>query len=223
MFVYARQAYINIRYKYLLSVLISSKIVTKGVIMELEEFLEYIKTGQTIKANSPAHRLMHRLSQEAMKITCDMNNAYRAPEELCRLFSKLTGRKTPEGFALFPPFYTDCGKNIHLGENVFINSSCHFQDQGGIYLGNNVLIGHNVTLATLNHAQEPKDRGSMIPKAIHIGDNVWIGSDSTILPGVTIGNGAIIGAGSVVTKDVASYTAVAGVPARFIKNVEEEI
>ncbi|MDE6723882.1 MAG: sugar O-acetyltransferase, partial [Eubacterium sp.] len=121
----------------------------------------------------------------------------------------------------FPPFYTDCGKNIHLGENVFINSSCHFQDQGGIYIGNNVLIGHQVTLATLNHMQSPKDRASMIPKAIHIGNDVWIGSNATILQGVTIGDGAIIAAGAVVSKDVAPNTIVGGVPAKFIKNVEE--
>lgn len=189
--------------------------------MELKDFLEYVKTEQIIKANSPAHQLMHKLSQNAIKITCEMNNSYHSPEELAELFSKLTGREVPSGFALFPPFYTDCGKNIHLGENVFINSSCHFQDQGGIYIGKNVLIGHQVTLATLNHMQSPKDRASMIPKAIHIGDDVWIGSNATILQGVTIGDGAIVAAGAVVSKDVAPKTIVGGVPAKFIKYVEE--
>ncbi len=197
------------------------KIVTKGVIMELDEYLEYVKTEQVIKANSSAHQLMHKLSQDALKITCEINNMYHSTEELAELFSKLTGKKTPDGFALFPPFYTDCGKNIYLGKNVFINSSCHFQDQGGIYIGNNVLIGHCVTLATLNHMQSPTDRGSMIPKAIHIGDNVWIGSNATILQGVTIGNGSIIAAGAVVCRDVEPNTAVGGVPAKFIKYVEE--
>lgn len=189
--------------------------------MELKEYLEYVKTEQIIKANSPAHQLMHRLSQEALKITCEINNKYHTPEELAEIFSELTGKKIPNGFALFPPFYTDCGKNIHLGENVFINSSCHFQDQGGIYIGNNVLIGHCVTLATLNHMQSSSDRGSMIPKAIHIGDNVWIGSNVTILQGVTIGDGAIVAAGAVVSKDVEANTIVGGVPAKFIKNIEE--
>ena len=189
--------------------------------MELNEYLEYVKTEQVITANSPAHQLMHKLSQEAIKITTEMNNKYHTPEELTELFSALTDRKVPDGFGLFPPFYTDCGKNIHLGKNVFINSSCHFQDQGGIYIGNNVLIGHQVTLATLNHMQSPKDRGSMIPKAIHIGNDVWIGSSSTILPGVTIGDGAIVAAGAVVSKDVESNTIVGGVPAKFIKYAEE--
>lgn len=188
--------------------------------MELKEYLDYVKTEQVITANSSAHQLMHRLSQEAIRITCEMNNKYHSPEELSKLFSELTGKEVPIGFGLFPPFYTDCGKNIHLGENVFINSSCHFQDQGGIYIGNNVLIGHCVTLATLNHMQSPKDRASMIPKAIHIGDNVWIGSNATILPGVTIGDGAIIAAGAVVTKNVEPNAVAGGVPARFIKYVE---
>lgn len=189
--------------------------------MELDEYLKYVETQQVIKANSPAHQLMHKLSQEALKITCEMNNKYHSPEELTELFSKLVGERVPDSFRLFPPFYTDCGKNIHLGENVFINSSCHFQDQGGIYIGNNVLIGHCVTLATLNHIQQPNDRGSMIPKAIHIGNNVWIGSNATILQGVTIGDGAIVAAGAVVSKDVEPNTIVGGVPAKFIKLVEE--
>ncbi|MBD5082882.1 MAG: sugar O-acetyltransferase [Clostridiales bacterium] len=189
--------------------------------MDLNEYLEYVQTEQIIKANSPAHQLMHKLSQNALKITCEINNKYHSPEELADLFSELTGKKTPKGFGLFPPFHTDCGKNIHLGENVFINSSCHFQDQGGIYIGNNVLIGHQVTLATLNHMQLPKDRASMIPKAIHIGNDVWIGSNATILQGVTIGDGAIVAAGAVVSKDVAPNTIVGGVPAKFIKYVEE--
>lgn len=189
--------------------------------MELKDYLEYVKREQVIKANSPAHQLMHKLSQQALKITCEINNKYHTPEELAELFSELTGKQAPEGFSLFPPFYTDCGKNIHIGKNVFINSSCHFQDQGGIYIGDNVLIGHCVTLATLNHMQSPNDRGSMIPKAIHICDNVWIGANATILPGVTIGAGAIVAAGAVVSKDVAPNAIVGGVPAKFIKYVDE--
>lgn len=189
--------------------------------MELEEYLEYVNSGNEIIADSPAHQFMHKLSQEAIKVTCEMNNQYNSPEELADLFSELTGEEIPEGFGLFPPFYTDCGKNIHMGKNVFINSSCHFQDQGGIYIGNNVLIGHSVTLATLNHNPSPSKRGSMIPSAIHIGDNVWIGSNATILPGVTIGDGAIVAAGAVVTKDVEANTIVGGVPAKFIKYIEE--
>ena len=104
---------------------------------------------------------------------------------------------------------------------MFINACCKFQDQGGIEIGNGVLIGHNVTLATLNHDERPEFRQNIHPKPIKIGDNVWIGSNATILQGVTIGNGAIIGANAVVTKDVPDNCVVAGVPAKKIKDLDE--
>ena len=162
------------------------------------------------------------LSQEAIKITMEINNKYHTPEEIVDLFSELTGRKVDKTFRLFPPFYTDCGKNITVGKNVFINTCCKFQDQGGIEIGNGVLIGHNVTLATLNHDERPEYRQNIYPKPIKIGDNVWIGSNATILQGVTIGDGAIIGANAVVTKDVPENTIVAGVPAKIMRKVEEQ-
>lgn len=123
---------------------------------------------------------------------------------------------------LFPPFHTDCGKNITIGKNVFINMGCKFQDQGGIFIGDGSLIGHNVVIATLNHAMAPDDRGTMIPAPVHIGNRVWIGSNATILPGVTIGDGAIVAAGAVVTRDVPENTVVGGVPARIIRTISEE-
>ena len=121
---------------------------------------------------------------------------------------------------MFPPFYTDCGKNLHIGKNVFINSGCRFQDQGGITIGDGALIGHNVVMATLNHSEDPETRGNLHPAPIHIGRNVWIGASATILPGVTIGDGAIVGAGSVVTRDVPENMIVTGVPARILRPVD---
>ena len=99
---------------------------------------------------------------------------------------------------------------------------CKFQDQGGIYIGDDTLIGHNVVLATLNHAKSPMDRSTMIPAPIHIGKRVWIGSNATILPGVTIGDGAIVAAGAVVTKDVPENTIVSGIPAKAMRTISEE-
>ena len=165
--------------------------------------------------------IFNKLSQEALKITAEINNKYHTPEEIVSLFSKLTGKKISETFRLFPPFHTDCGKNITVGENVFINACCKFQDQGGITIGNGVLIGHNVTLATLNHDERPQYRQNIYPKPIKIGDNVWIGSNATILSGVTIGNGAIIGANAVVTKDVPENIIVAGIPAKIIRKIKD--
>lgn len=121
---------------------------------------------------------------------------------------------------MFPLFYTDCGKNLHIGKNVFINSGCRFQDQGGITIGDGALIGHNVVMATLNHSEDPETRGNLHPAPIHIGRNVWIGASATILSGVTIGDGAIVGAGSVVTRDVPENMIVTGVPARILRSVD---
>lgn len=188
--------------------------------MELQEFLKIMDSGERIIAGSEVHLKMCELSQEALAITMQINNQYHTPEVLHQLMCELTSRKLDESFRLFPPFYTDCGKNLKIGKNVFINACCQFQDQGGIIIGDGSLIGHHVVMATLNHAQNPQRRGDMFPKPIAIGKNVWVGANVTILPGVTIGDGAIIAAGAVVTKDVPENAIVGGVPARHIKQVD---
>lgn len=190
--------------------------------MDLNAFLEHLNSGEKVQGGSEVHQFMHGVSQEALRITAEINTGYHTPEELRTLFSRLIGRPVDESFGMFPPFYTDCGKNIHIGKNVFFNMGCKFQDQGGIFIGDGALIGHNVVLATLNHAQSPSDRASMIPAPIHIGKNVWIGANATVLPGVTIGDGAIVAAGAVVAKDVPENTIVGGVPAHIIRTISEE-
>lgn len=190
--------------------------------MELDEFLAHLNSGAPVQGGGEAHQFMHGVSQEALRITAEINGSYHKPEQLRALFSQLIGQPVDESFALFPPFYTDCGKNIHIGKHVFINMGCKFQDQGGIFIGDRTLIGHNVVLATLNHAKSPMDRSTMIPAPIHIGKRVWIGSNATILPGVTIGDGAIVAAGAVVTKDIPENTIVSGVPAKVMRTISEE-
>lgn len=108
-----------------------------------------------------------------------------------------------------------------MGKNVFINACCHFQDHGGVTIGDGCLIGHNVVFATLNHGLKPEDRVSMIPAPIVLGRNVWVGSNSTILAGVTIGDNAVVAAGAVVTKDVPDNVIVGGVPAKVIRHIED--
>ena len=189
--------------------------------MNTEQFKEEMKKRTHIDANSPMHLHMHEMAQRARKITCEINNTYRAPEELRELFSKLIGEKVDESFGLFPPFYADYGQNIKVGKNVFINSGCCFQDQGGIEIGDDVLIGQQVVLATLNHDLLPNDRANMTPGPIKICDKVWIGAHATILAGVTVGKGAVVAAGAVVTKDVPENTVVGGVPAKIIKTIKE--
>lgn len=185
----------------------------------MEKFLDELNSGRTVVAGSELHLYMQKLSQEALKITAELNGGYHDGEEVREIFSRLIGRPVDESFGLFPPFYTDCGKNLRIGKHVFINSGCRFQDQGGITLGDGALIGHNVVMATLNHSEQPEERANLHPSPIHIGRNVWIGASATILPGVTIGDGAIVGAGAVVTRDVTENMIVAGVPAKILRSI----
>ncbi len=184
--------------------------------MELKQFLEHLDSDKRVEPGSEELACMHELSQEAMRITCELNNKYHAPKEVRELFSTLIGKPVDDTFRLFPPFYTDCGKNITLGKSVFINSGCQFQDQGGITIGDYVLIGPKTVIATLNHGFVPEERGALDPKPVKIGERVWIGANVTVLPGVTIGENAIVAAGAVVTKDVPPNTIVGGVPAKQI-------
>lgn len=188
--------------------------------MDLEECLERLDRGERVTGASEAHLAMHEASQQAIRICAEINGAYREPAELRALMAELTGRPVPDDFNLFPPFNTDFGKNIHLGRGVFVNAGCKFQDQGGVYLGDRVLVGHNVVLATLNHDLDPAHRADMLPAPIRVGDDVWLGSGSIVLPGVTIGEGAVVAAGAVVTRDVPPRTVVAGVPARVVKEID---
>ncbi len=116
--------------------------------MTTGEFIEIMDSGETITAGSPAHEKMHNLSQEAIRITLDINNNYHTPGDIVKLMSELTGTEVDSSFRLFPPFYTDCGKNTRFGKRVFVNSGCKFQDQGGITVGDDVLIGHNCVIAS---------------------------------------------------------------------------
>lgn len=187
--------------------------------MELEEYKHKMERREYIAGGSETHMYMHRMSAEAQRITCEINGSYHTAEELRMLFSELTGKTVDETFRLFPPVYSDFGKNITVGKGVFINSGCCFQDQGGVTLGDNVLVGHQVVFATLNHDLQPERRAGMVPAPIVVKDNVWIGAHATILAGVTIGENAVVAAGAVVTKDVPANSVVGGVPARVIRYI----
>ena len=161
----------------------------------------------------------NELFQEAIRLGMELNNQYHTPEELREIMERLTGKKIDSTFRLFPPFYTDFGKNITIGRDVFINSGCHFQDQGGIEIGDGALIGHNVVLATINHDLDPAMNRKNHYSPIRIGAHVWIGSNATILSGVSIGEWSVVAAGAVVTKDVPPMAEVGGVPARIMKEI----
>lgn len=189
--------------------------------MTTKEFIEIMNSGKEVTAGSEVHQKMHALSQEALKITAEINSQYHTEDELAELMMNLTDGGSGTEFGLFPPFYTDCGKNIKLGKGVFINAGCQFQDQGGITIDDGALIGMKTVIATLNHSLNPNERGNLIPSPVHIGRNVWVGANCTIIPGVTIGDGAVVAASAVVNKDVPPNTIVGGVPAKIIKRIDE--
>lgn len=186
--------------------------------MTLEAFLEHVAARQPLDTPEIG-AFMDAMSDRARRITCEMNGTYHSQAELRKLMGRLFGRPVDPTFRFFPPFHTDFGQNIHIGRNVFINAGCHFQDHGGVTLGDGTLVGHNVVFATLNHDLDPARRAAMTPAPIVVGRNVWIGSNATILQGVTIGDGAVVAAGAVVTRDVEPNTVVGGVPARLIRRI----
>jgi acetyltransferase-like isoleucine patch superfamily enzyme len=192
--------------------------------MDMKEFIDFCKKGNPISGeDKELHGLLTQCSYEAQKITMALNTSYHSKEEIVEIFSELTGNKVDSSFMCFPPFYTDFGKNITIGKNVFLNTGCSFQDRGGINIGNGSMIGMNVTIATLNHGLSLETRNITYPSPVIIGENVWIGSNSTILPGVTIGDNSVVAAGAVVTKDVPENTVVAGVPAKVVKKINNNL
>lgn len=190
--------------------------------MKMEEFIDFCKAGNPIRGeDTDLHGLLVKCSYEAQKITMKLNSTYHSKEEIVDLFSELTGTRVHPSFMCFPPFHTDFGKNISIGKNVFFNTGCSFQDRGGIQIGDGSLLGMNVTIATLNHGLDMDTRNTTYPAPVTLGENVWVGSNASILPGVTIGDNAVVAAGAVVTKDVPKNTVVGGVPAKKIKDINE--
>ena len=137
------------------------------------------------------------------------------------IINKLLGYQ-PDNLELLSPFTCDYGNNIVLGKNVFINSNCYFMDGAKITVGDNVFIGPSCGFYTANHPLDYQTRNQGIEQAlpILIGNNVWLGGNVIVLPGVKIGDGCVIGAGSVVTKDIEANSVATGIPCNVIKKIE---
>lgn len=126
---------------------------------------------------------------------------------------------------ILPGFHCDNGSNIHAGDDFLANYNVTILDIAPVYIGNHVLIGPNTLISTVNHPMTPAGRRKHlgIAKSVRIGDDVWIGGNVTIVPGVTIGSNVVIAAGAVVTHDVSDNLLVGGVPARILKNLENDL
>ncbi len=160
-------------------------------------------------------------TKRAMAITPTINRlTFDDADEIRVLFSELTGRKVDDSFLLIPPFYTAYGLEIRVGKRVFINQNCTLYDFAEISLGDDVMIGPNVSIISAGHPVAPSDRCTyVVGKPIVIERNVWIAAGATIIGGVTVGENSVVAAGSVVTKDVPPNTLVGGNPARVIRSV----
>ncbi|MDI7773821.1 sugar O-acetyltransferase [Asticcacaulis sp. EMRT-3] len=176
-----------------------------------------------IPRRTPESAAMTASVRRAMLLTARLNRlTYDDAAEVRALFGELTGRAVDDSFFLIPPFYATGGADTRVGRNVFINQNCTFYDLGGIDIGDDVMIGPNVSLITSSHPITPSERrNGVIASPIVIGRNVWIAAGVTVIGGVTIGDNAVVAAGSVVTQDVPPDSLVGGNPARVIRSIAE--
>lgn len=183
---------------------------------EKEAIIQTLLSGETVGMDHPDMPVLANVASEAFKILKDFNQEYDLVKGRA-LFSKLIGKTLPETTTVYPPFYTNYGKNISIGKNVFINHACSFLDLGGITVEDEVMIAPRVNITSENHPVPATERKQLVPGHVHIKKNAWIGAGASILPGVTIGENAVVAAGAVVNKDVPDNTVVGGIPAKILK------
>ncbi|RQV05566.1 sugar O-acetyltransferase [Burkholderia cenocepacia] len=176
-----------------------------------------------IPRRTPESAAMVAEVKRAMAITARLNRlTFDDAADVRALFGELIGSQVDDGFVLIPPFHATGGAGMKLGRNVFVNQNCTFYDLGGLEIGDDVMIGPNVSLITSGHPVEPsRRRDGVVAKPIVIERNVWIGAGATIIGGVTIGENAVVAAAAVVTRDVPPNTLVGGNPAKIIRSIAE--
>ncbi len=179
-----------------------------------------IHNGEKVNMLDPDYKEVVQELHRADTALFHLNHAEPRSEKQSKAWDELFDRKVPENIGYFTPIQIDFPKQVKFGKNVFLNHHLTMMSIAGITLGNNVQIGPNVTLVTDNH--DLKNHYILQCKPIVISDNAWIGANVTVLPGVTIGENAVIAAGAVVTKDVPANAIAAGVPAAVIRKLDEE-
>lgn len=174
--------------------------------------------GGILRKDDPQMPEMWRVVANTIRLSAALNTSTDV-DQIREHLSEITGREIDKSTTVFIPFYTNFGKHIKIGKNVFINHACSFLDIGGITIEDDVQIGPKVNLITENHPIDPSQRKNLDLKSILIKKNVWIGAGATILPGVTVGENSIVAAGAVVSKNVPTNTIVGGIPAKVIRGI----
>lgn len=159
------------------------------------DILERDRAGLPVSLEDPDYGVINEIIREAHRLSAELNMGYHTPEQVRAWFARLTGTPIDETLRLCPPFYAGFGRNIRVGRRVFINTGCTFMDRGGIEIGDDAFIGPNVSLITTNHAADPAMRRCTVSRPIRLCGNVWIGAGAIVLPGVTVGENAIVGRG----------------------------
>ena len=175
--------------------------------------------NQHIPTDSNIYAEIQRIVAENAPLIAELSGTYRSQAEIRALLDKITDSEIDASLHVNLPLYSDFGRHLRIGKNVFINSGVMFTDLGGITLEDNVLIGPRANIISVNHPVEPQARRGIVLNPVRICKNAWIGANATILPGVTVGENAIVAAGAVVSKDVPPNTVVGGVPAKIIKTI----
>jgi len=196
----------------------SNSVKTEKLHQNGRNIFERLQAGEPVRMDDPEYYKILEIVSNTMRLSVELNNAGDVDTIRGKL-SEITGVEIDPSTTVFAPFYTNVGRFITIGKNVFINHACSFLDLGGITIEDEVLIGPRVNIITENHPLIPVERKTLVCKPILIKRNAWIGAGVIILPGVTIGENAVVAAGAVVSKDVTANTVVAGAPAKFIKTI----
>lgn len=184
--------------------------------MDKNTIFKRLLKGEIISPEDPESYKLEEASYDTKRLLLQMNNTSE-PQKIRQFLSQIIDSEIDDSVTIFTPFHINYGKNTQIGKNVFINFDCVFLDLGGITIEDGVLIAPKVSLLSEGHPISPQERHSLVPKHIHIKKNAWIGANATILHGVTIGQNAVVDAGSVVTKNVPDNVVVGGIPAQILK------
>ncbi|PQL94691.1 sugar O-acetyltransferase [Apibacter adventoris] len=184
------------------------------------DIIERLHQGEMIRMDDPDYHKVQEQIDWVFAKTIELNKLPFGHALIREKINELLGIRIDETTTVCIPFYTDWGKNTTIGKEVFINMGCTFMDRGGITVEDRVLIGPKANIITENHPEDPELRRYVYSKPVHIKKGAWIGASVTVLPGVTVGENAIVAAGAVVTKDVPDNTIVGGVPAKIIRKIK---